>query len=1475
MRRRLAMASWLVLTALFAIVPVPAQSQSGSDRTTSGDARDGGRQRRRDDDTSGEQRRRQDREEPGDDDTTRADRDRSRDDEDTPTTRRRTDETDRDTSRRTKRTKRSTADTDEPEDDRTKDSRDRTGKRDTRKDRSKAGATSAEDEKEKARLKRIQRFYGRRATEDLEDQALESLLDEIEAEAGDELPLFGQVAFRQAIIARASSTQQNPISTPPPSYRLLPGDQMAITFWNPYVEPQTAKVAVAPDGNISFVPVGAVQVAGMTAREFEEIITRLIRRRGPREASVRVSYIDLHALRVSVGGEVRRPSANVIITGYGTVYDAIAAAGGPRSMASLRRVRLYRDGKMTVIDLYGLLLEGDPKDNLSLRDGDGIYVPVAERLVGVDGEVSRPARYELLTEQTVRDALRLAGGLRSRAARLQLRRIQDRTDEAIFDFGAREVLAGTASTAKLEPLRHGDTVMVLELGGERSVVTVKGAFGREGEYGAEPGMTLGDLMAKAQGVQQKGYRSTGLIKRPRREGGVETISFEVAEVRRGGPAARIGVQAGDTVEIPFATGLPPVTVVVSGAVSMPGAYTFDADSTVADALTKAGGVGPGAATHGIVISRGRDGQTEQRVDLSGLSRGDLPKPNPYLQNGDQLLVPLLTDVGQAPRIVLEGMVRKPGRYPLTVGMKLSDALVRAGGIVPRAGARGQVTRAVSGSANPEVFYFDVAKMVAGSDPMGSLALQDEDVIRVPSSDEVARGTQARVTINGPVGQPGHYPRHQGMTVRDLIVTAGGLKVDADRDAAYIIRRTESGHVRFVRFSPAGAMRNTPEHNPVLEDEDLVEVVPWQEVRATPRSVRVSGAVHFPGLFPLGDNMTVEDLLHLAAGTTPDAYLPRAELRRRAANGRWRVIPFDLSIRPQLMPLEDGDQLRVFTHQQAVYSEARVEIKGEVQRPGRYERTDSMTLSDLIFRAGGLTRNVAFTACEVARARDTRTVIIRPDLRRMLAGDKTQDLELEDGDSVFVQTLGEYKHRAREVLLRGRLALPGFFPLAGTEESLRQILTDRAKGVLPGAFIEGAVLLRRVDEVVDAEVARYGSDVFHALRVRRIRDDYALVLSKGVTSPPEWLGQGERVLPVEMVPSKLADDLGESRDLTRIDSELELMERSRYGIAASGQRKPSAARSSTRSRARASERSQSADRDKGGSTQRDPRDQRDTAGEGRRRTDRDARSSGRASERDEDEMDADAPADEDVEDREDTSTPRTKSRRQGATRTTEPQVPERRDPLGPLEPTGDEAPAKDDEARAKAEAAKSQAEADKEAKDTAAQTPEDPTKPAKVRTPFDREMKERDELPRTPRVLRHYVRVALDLQAVLEGREDLQLRPNDILVVPEMPHLVLVQGEVVSNMAQPFTEGKAVDHYVRRCGGLTRNADVAGILVVRANGSITAAGLSTTVRRGDMVLVLPRPLTLPRERRATEDLQAIAGVIGGFATTLLALTQAVK
>ncbi|HIE53151.1 MAG TPA: hypothetical protein EYP85_15475, partial [Armatimonadetes bacterium] len=508
----------------------------------------------------------------------------------------------------------------------------------------------------------------------------------------------------------------------------------------------------------------------------------------------------------------------------------------------------------------------------------------------------------------------------------------------------------------------------------------------------------------------------------------------------------------------------PLEVTVVGAVNAPGVYPYHAGMKVSDLLFVAQGVElPEAYLERAHLERLHpDGTLEtQQIDLTALQEeGGVPSPDLELQPRDRLVVFFRREVTvPTQRVFVSGAVQHPGAYDRARDMRVKDLLFAAGGLVLEAYRHRANLERRTPDGQIQVIPLDL-DLAAQNHPQHNLLLQDLDHLRVFRRDEYRLETR-EVTITGAVQRQGVYVRTEGMRLSDLIFAAGNLLPEAYLPRAELERVEEDGTIRTIPIDLRRILAGDEEADLLLADRDHVRVYSQEFVRTVEPQVTVQGAVKRPGTYPRTAGMTVEDLLFKAGGLLSYAYRERADLERILPNGRHQTIPVDLTQQPVNLELQDRDVLIVYTQQEVEWREPTVTITGSVQRPGTYERTEGMTLRDLLFRAGGVTLDAAFAEIEVARARGEATTIFRPDLQRLLAGDESQNLELQDGDTVAVRIRGTYQARPNTVEIWGEVQVPGPYPLEGRRETLSHLI-ERAGGLTEDAYLEGAILLRRTN-----------------------------------------------------------------------------------------------------------------------------------------------------------------------------------------------------------------------------------------------------------------------------------------------------------------------------------------------------------------------------------------------------------------------------
>lgn len=232
-----------------------------------------------------------------------------------------------------------------------------------------------------------------------------------------------QLLLATVLLAQAVATP-TPIKNP--SYVVGPTDVLSIRVFD---EPTlSCDCTVDADGSITFPLVGRVAVGGKTLREAEATLTTLLRQDYVRRAQVSVEVKNYRSRSIFVLGEVRTPGKYSIDSEV-TLLEVIANAGSLTPAAgNTIIVQRQKDpttpvtgpvipGQDTGVEIlrisYDDLREGRLKSNITLQDGDTLFIPEAERFF-VTGYVRTPGVYVLKQNMSVQQAIAQAGGLTER-----------------------------------------------------------------------------------------------------------------------------------------------------------------------------------------------------------------------------------------------------------------------------------------------------------------------------------------------------------------------------------------------------------------------------------------------------------------------------------------------------------------------------------------------------------------------------------------------------------------------------------------------------------------------------------------------------------------------------------------------------------------------------------------------------------------------------------------------------------------------------------------------------------------------------------------------------------------------------------------------------------------------------------------------------------------------------------------------------
>lgn len=637
---------------------------------------------------------------------------------------------------------------------------------------------------------------------------------------------------------------------------------------------------------------------------------------------------------------------------------------------------------------------------------------------------------------------------------------------AVSDRLRRHLATAYAEYIDIDNPAASGTFVDVALGAVRPIrFLVQGEVGTPGSYTLHP--SLGNLiyaLSRAGGVKESGSLRNIRV---RRSGGTVEIDFYKFLMTGTVAESELRIRNGDVIFVP----LKRKEVTIQGEVRRPGIYTLH-DSNAEDldtVLEFAGGVLPSASTDRLLIRRTvmNVGQRTLTIDLNAERAA-----NRRVILQDQDLITLVSTNGlRRDFLTLKGSgVQVGGEYQFRPGMRISDLLTAAGGLMPEAYLeRAELRRT---GADMRTTYTQVnLRLAAAGDAQQNVALQPLDELTVYRVSDI-EGLDGSVTLRGHVRSAGVVPLSRGMRLFDLLFARAGVQDANHMRDTYLPRadliRIVPGSTRteLITFDLGKLLAGDQSQNLELRADDEVVVYDRASVLGAARTVTLSGHAKVPGSHPLLQGMRVLDLLRTAGGfEDPDfrreAYLPRADVWRRRGMGdriERELLRIDLSAaiagdQTQNLALESGDEVVVYAAKDFV--EARtVQVAGAVNKPGTYELASNMTLGDLLIQAGGLKDMADTETAELFRVALGGATQVALESVTVPLADKS--LPLRNRDRLLVKMRAGYQP-SRVVEVSGQVQYPGPYTLDAGGRVADVI--RMAGGLVDGAFLDGAILRR--------------------------------------------------------------------------------------------------------------------------------------------------------------------------------------------------------------------------------------------------------------------------------------------------------------------------------------------------------------------------------------------------------------------------------
>ena len=388
-------------------------------------------------------------------------------------------------------------------------------------------------------------------------------------------------------------------------YIIGPGDNFTIHLWG-RVE-KSYSVSVTRDGSIIVPNLGTLDVSGLSFAELKRFLFRKFKEYYP-DFEMSVTMGRLRTIDVFLVGEANNPGT-YSLSSLSTVITTLYAAGGPSKNGSMRNVKVLRNGKLvTTLDLYEFFTRGMKTNDIRLQTGDTIFIPVIGSVVGVAGNVRRPAIYEMKVGETLGDVINLAGGVLpfGYLNNVIIERIKGHQLRVVKSFNLDPSSPDTSEKNLRAPLKDGDVIKIYPVHKKvRQVVYLEGHVKYPREYELKPGMRLRDIISSYDDLLAEVYLPRAeIIRLIPPDLHPEIVEFNLGALLAGDEEQNLLLQDLDRVQIYEMwekEQIPKVSI--SGAVRFPATYRLFKGMKISDLIFQAGNLTSNAYLDKATMSR--------------------------------------------------------------------------------------------------------------------------------------------------------------------------------------------------------------------------------------------------------------------------------------------------------------------------------------------------------------------------------------------------------------------------------------------------------------------------------------------------------------------------------------------------------------------------------------------------------------------------------------------------------------------------------------------------------------------------------------------------------------------------------------------------------------------------------------------------------------------------------------------------------
>lgn len=403
------------------------------------------------------------------------------------------------------------------------------------------------------------------------------------------------------------------------------------------------------------------------------------------------------------------------------------------------------------------------------------------------------------------------------------------------------------------------------------------------------------------------------------------------------------------------------------------------------------------------------------------------------------------------KVTITGEVVKAGTYTVSSLATVFNALYAAGGPSENGSFRNiKVIR-----DNKIVRVLDLYDFLLRADQKDNIRLQDQDIIRVADYE-------TRVEVEGEVKRPMIFEVEKTETLKDILRFAGGF---TDKAYTYTIalRRNTARELKLINITQDEVDSFIPQRGDKYKVGEILE--------RFENRVRIKGAVFREGEFALeSGSSTVKELIKKAEGLREDAFMNRAVINRQKGDNDPIVISFDLGklMKGEIddIPLKREDVI-VIRSIKSLREKRVVYIDGEVNKGGKFDYVEGLTIADMIVLANGFKDGASNSKIELARRVKEDTTDLQANQNvKIETFDIDKELKINTSDArtliqpfdkIIIRRSPRYEDQ-KSVAIEGEIRYPGYYTIKDKTQRITDLIT-LAGGLKNGAYPKGATFKR--------------------------------------------------------------------------------------------------------------------------------------------------------------------------------------------------------------------------------------------------------------------------------------------------------------------------------------------------------------------------------------------------------------------------------